>query len=954
MSLFLRRLILAGITLWLVTPAWSQAVQPVVSQGGVLNAADYSTSIAGGSMVAIFGTNLAAEFVVATEVPLQAELGGVKVEIVDGGLVKDAAIWFVSPTQINAQLPFKITNSTVQLRVKRNGRTSAGVSVAISRCGPGFYTWSGTGQGAVAALHNADWSLVSENSPAVPEEYLILYATGLGPVTYTPPTGRPGGDNQWWGAINYAEDPVTVTIGGKSATVLFAGLAPGFVGLYQINIQVPKTLSAGDHQITVRAGSWTSQGDARLQVGPGGSQGGGGDIAEVVKRAMEAQVRGDVEGFLAECATEEAPAEARENSLELLNLVRSYVTFSNFQFTHLATGLGDQGGLALVRAVVSFTAQAKDGSHEMTVGLFSSLKKINGQWKIIHIIPDDLMNQQIYEESDGKSMSSAGYTPREAGQAINLEDFNKAINAILSTGDINEEKAGRSALFGVIGQFGFVGDIMANTNQVIELFENSGGTLMEVYENGFTGIAVLKFKQVAVGVMQIVAEPIPGLDAQTDMMQAGLEQLTHNLELARDLGLLRNTIRQIPSGSIPLTPYLYPYPAYMFKYAAGVEMKPMDNAPEHSYGVPLGAIEFTAPTALDNKIPLTIIGEIPFAGSSPIAPFALRLGGRERGGTIYFPVEVGYLAEEDVSSGDAILDDYHRYRTTDSVSRVVTWNVTCRRGKQEVKVRLRTGETTPAVKVANAFMNKVDELMVTGGGSGEIEVAEDSSVTGIRILGAGAQLEQRFWPDLTARNECFDVAIGNPDIASLDRGETITINGVKAGETTMEMLLAGGTDADVPELQSSMPVKVTGEPGLLFEDRWTTKFYNNQWEVEVTLRIHSLGGDLQLRTDQTAGAMRQLVMNSPGGGNYMVSVGISGLRNLDGNPPKNFKVYGQLTPAEKSAGSDFTTMIKVPDDAGNTAPATAFNIILYSVTETGTENWIAGDALLYLQIRKTN
>jgi hypothetical protein len=151
-----------------------------------------------------------------------------------------------------------------------------------------------------------------------------------------------------------------------------------------------------------------------------------------------------------------------------------------------------------------------------------------------------------------------------------------------------------------------------------------------------------------------------------------------------------------------------------------------------------------------------------------------------------------------------------------------------------------------------------------------------------------------------------------------------------------------------------MPVRVTGEPGLAFEDQWTTKFYNDQWEVSVVLRIYSLKGELQLRTDQTAGAMRQLVMNSPGGGNYMVSVGISGLRNLDGNPPKNFKVYGQLTPAEKSAGSDFTTMIKVPDDAGNTAPATAFNIILYSVTETGTENWIAGDALLYLQIRKTN
>ncbi len=398
------------IVLVLFLAAWPPAAscqQPVVSPGGVVNAADYSTSVAPGSMVAIFGSNLAGGSYSATDVPLPAELAGVRVDVIDGGNTRAAAIWFVSPGQINAQLPFGLNGPTVQLRVYHSGLPSAPVTVAISDCGPGFYTWTGTGQGAVAALHNADWTIVNEDNPAVPEEYLILYATGLGPVTNMPQIcGQPGGDNAQWGPVSWAMRDVTVSIGGHSVGALFAGLAPGFVGLYQVNIQVPAGLSTGKYPIALEAGGMTSHGVTELAVRAASS---GSEPADVVKRAMEAQVRGDIDGFLAECSTGSHSPEEIDGARELLGLVRDNVVLSNLEFTPLATGYGDLGTMAVVRAWVTVTAQAPDGTHQVTNGALAFLEKVEGVWKILHIVPDDLLNQQLYEESAHNSAAASGF-----------------------------------------------------------------------------------------------------------------------------------------------------------------------------------------------------------------------------------------------------------------------------------------------------------------------------------------------------------------------------------------------------------------------------------------------------------------------------------------------------------------------------------------------------------------
>jgi uncharacterized protein (TIGR03437 family) len=97
---------------------------------------------------------------------------------------------------------------------------------------PGIYTTTGDGQGAATAVH-ATAGLVSAGSPAARSEWLVLYADGLGAVAPGIQSGAaPDG-------LSGTMNPVTVTVGGVDAEVYFAGLAPGFIGLYQVNFRVP-------------------------------------------------------------------------------------------------------------------------------------------------------------------------------------------------------------------------------------------------------------------------------------------------------------------------------------------------------------------------------------------------------------------------------------------------------------------------------------------------------------------------------------------------------------------------------------------------------------------------------------------------------------------------------------------------------------------------------------------
>ena len=103
-------------------------------------------------------------------------------------------------------------------------------------------------------MAHADYSLVTTNSPATAGEVVLIFCTGLGPTTPAAPTGVPAP-----GVLAPTNFNTTVTLGGKSAEVLYSGLAPYFVGLYQVNLRVPAGIASGPANLTVAVNDAVSQ-----------------------------------------------------------------------------------------------------------------------------------------------------------------------------------------------------------------------------------------------------------------------------------------------------------------------------------------------------------------------------------------------------------------------------------------------------------------------------------------------------------------------------------------------------------------------------------------------------------------------------------------------------------------------------------------------------------------------
>lgn len=214
---------------------------PSFSAAGVANAASFTAGpIAPGELISIFGLDLGpAEpasitgFDPATGL-LPTELGGVRVTI-DG---IEAPLIFVSADQLNLQAPYELAGRPSARIVVTNGDlASAGVTIPVTTASPGLFVIGGT----AGAILNQDSTLNTAANPAIGGGAVIVFGTGQGEVSNPVPTGAPGRTDPLSG-----RNGVTATVGGEPAQVLFAGLAPGFVGLLQANLLLPDDVQTGD------------------------------------------------------------------------------------------------------------------------------------------------------------------------------------------------------------------------------------------------------------------------------------------------------------------------------------------------------------------------------------------------------------------------------------------------------------------------------------------------------------------------------------------------------------------------------------------------------------------------------------------------------------------------------------------------------------------------------------
>jgi uncharacterized protein (TIGR03437 family) len=228
--------------------------EPALRADGVVNAAsgELGRGLAPGSYISLFGASFTDQTRVFGTNYLPLSLAGVSVGFDVPGQTNRSfpgVISFVSPGQINVQVPWELAGqSQVQLKVSNGDYSSARLTVPLNEVSPAFfeYTDAGSGRQLIAAL-NQGFQLVTGAAPATRGEVVQMYANGLGPVDNQPATGEAAPSSP----LASCRIAPQVTIGGRSATVLFAGLAPGFVGLYQVNALVPTDAPAGIQPVVI-------------------------------------------------------------------------------------------------------------------------------------------------------------------------------------------------------------------------------------------------------------------------------------------------------------------------------------------------------------------------------------------------------------------------------------------------------------------------------------------------------------------------------------------------------------------------------------------------------------------------------------------------------------------------------------------------------------------------------
>ena len=226
---------------------------PKINTGGVVSDASYTAPVAPGSIAAVFGDFFLTLSSTSPTVPLSTTLQTLSFDF--GSTA--APLYFVSGGQVNLQVPWEVTpGSAVSLTPTLNGTGGASQNVNVAAFAPAIFTTNAQGTGAGAIL-DSTYKLVDASNPAVAgTTVLLIYCTGLGDVLNRPATGAAAPVS---GPTSDTTSPTTVTIGGVTESAMFSGLAPGYVGLYQVNALVPAGITAGAAvPVTISIGGVTS------------------------------------------------------------------------------------------------------------------------------------------------------------------------------------------------------------------------------------------------------------------------------------------------------------------------------------------------------------------------------------------------------------------------------------------------------------------------------------------------------------------------------------------------------------------------------------------------------------------------------------------------------------------------------------------------------------------------
>jgi uncharacterized protein (TIGR03437 family) len=223
---------------------------PVSFYKGAVNGASFETTrpLAPGVIASTFGAQLTDATASASTLPLPTELSGTKVLI--NGVA--APLYFVAAGQVNFQVPYGVPEGQGTLQMMRDGQMGNPVSIQIDSFSAGVFR---IGIGEYGAIQNASQGnkfpiptalglqFGLETAPARPGDVLVIYATGLGPLDNAVQSGAAAPDSPLARAIVIPTVNFGSSFAGPLATPIFVGLAPGFVGLFQVNVVIPPDMA---------------------------------------------------------------------------------------------------------------------------------------------------------------------------------------------------------------------------------------------------------------------------------------------------------------------------------------------------------------------------------------------------------------------------------------------------------------------------------------------------------------------------------------------------------------------------------------------------------------------------------------------------------------------------------------------------------------------------------------
>jgi uncharacterized protein (TIGR03437 family) len=243
----------------------------------VVNAGSFAPFTAGlspGEFVTIAGQNLADAQAVASSLPYPTTLGNVQV-MINGNI--QAPLYIVNPSYISFVVPYEVTpGSLASIQVITDGNPSNTVTLPVNMTTPGIFTNPANGLSTAAALH-ADFSKITSSSTAQPGETIQVFMSGLGAVSPSVSDGSAGPSSP----LSNTTNTISAYINGQTATVTYAGLAPGLGGVYQMNVTLPTGLASGTYYLDI-AGPDSYTSEATIPVGTVSAS---GSVAQPAVRA---------------------------------------------------------------------------------------------------------------------------------------------------------------------------------------------------------------------------------------------------------------------------------------------------------------------------------------------------------------------------------------------------------------------------------------------------------------------------------------------------------------------------------------------------------------------------------------------------------------------------------------------------------------------------------------------